>query len=93
MRLNISLIDNIKSIFVTERIPERIVRIMAGTDSIHIELLHDKDILNHISFTEDITFVRVHLMSVHSLYKHWLSVHKELSINNFNVSETHLYRS
>ena len=48
VRLDVCLVNYIKTVFVAERIPTRIIRIVACSYSIHIEFLHDEDILDHI---------------------------------------------
>ena len=48
MSLDISLVNNIKSVFVAEVIPKGIVRIVASAHSIEVQLLHYEDIPLHI---------------------------------------------
>ena len=90
MRLNISLCNHIKTIFVTQRIPERIVRIVTCSYRIHIKLLHDKDILYHVGLTYHIAFIRVDLMPVHTFDEYWLAIYKKLTSNYFHITETNL---
>ena len=90
VRLDIGLSDNVKTIFVTKRIPERIVRIMACTDCVHVELLHDEDILDHVSLAYDISLVRIHLVPVHTLDEYRLAVDKKLASDNLHIPESDL---
>ena len=91
MRLDVRLIHDINSILVTERVPERVVRIVACTHCIDVQLLHDQDILDHVSLGHDISLVRVHLMPVRSLYEDRLSVYKKLASLYADIPESHGY--
>ena len=93
MRLYVSFIDNIKSITVAQRVPQRVIRIMACTNCVDIELLHDEDIIYHILLGNDISLVRIDFMPVGTLDKHRLSVYKKLPSFNLHISETYLYGS
>ena len=92
MRLDIRLCHYIKAITVAECVPERIVRIMTGTYSIDVQLFHDLDILDHIGFSHHISLVWIHLMTVGTLDKHRLAVHKELSILDAHIPESDFKR-
>ena len=90
MRLHVGLIHDINTVAVTERIPERIVRIMAGSDRIDIKLFHDLDITDHILLRNHISIIRIHLMSVDTLDEHRLAVHLEIGTLNADIAETDL---
>ena len=89
VRLDVGLIDDIQSITVAKRIPERVIRIVAGTYGIDVQLLHDLYITYHICFRHHISLVRVHLMTVDTLDKDRLSVDLELAVFDADIPETH----
>ena len=91
VRLDIRFIYHIKSIFVAERIPERIVRIMTCPYSIDIELLHDHDILDHICLAHHISLIRVHLVAIGALDEDWLSVHEKLSVLYSHIPKAYVH--
>ena len=93
VRFHIGLVDNIKSVTVTERIPEVIIRIVTRTYSIDVQPLHDKDILYHISLGHHISLIRIHFMSVRALDKDRFSVDKKLSTLDAYIPETDFNRS
>ena len=88
VRLDVRFIYNIKSITVAERIPTRIIRIVTCTYRIDVELLHYKDITDHILFRNNISLVRIDLMSVCTFDKYWLSVDQKLIADDSDISET-----
>ena len=91
MRLDIGLVDNIKTIFVTERIPKRIIRVMTCPHSVDIELLHDLDILDHVSLTHHISLIRIKLMTVGSLDEDRLAVHEKLAVLYSHIPEAYVH--
>ena len=91
VRLDIRFIYHIKSIFVAERIPERVVRVMACPYSIDIELLHDHDILDHIRLAHDISLIWIHLVTVGTLDQDRLAVHEKLTVLNGHIPETYVH--
>ena len=90
VRLHICLIHNIYAIAVTKRIPERVIRIVTCADGIDVELLHDPDITNHILLAHDISLIWVHLMSVHTLDEHRLTIDLKIDTLNAYVAEADL---
>ena len=93
MRFEVSLSSKIQSVFITEFIPARIVRIMAGTNRIDVQLFHDSDILNHALYTYHISTIRIYLMPVGTLNQYRLAVHQQLGVLDFHIAEAHLLRN
>ena len=91
--LLVSLSYHIDTILIAELVPAWIVRIVAGTDSVDIQALHNLDVLNHALHAQYITSIRVNLMTVGTLDKHRLTVDKELLVLDFHLAETYLDRS
>ena len=91
--LLVSLSYHIDTILIAEFVPAWIIRIVAGTDSVDIQALHNLDILNHALHAQYITSIRVNLMTVGTLDEHRLTVDKELLVLDFHLAETHLDRS
>ena len=90
MRLDVSLVHDIYSITVAERVPQRVIWIVGCTHCIDIELLHHLDILNHILLCNHISSMRIHFMSVSTLYEYRLTIHKKLTVLDTHVSESDL---
>ncbi len=95
VRLNISLTNHIQPILITQIIPFRIIRIMAGTHSVQIILLHNPDILNHPFTGYHITGQRIHFMPVSTFKQHRLPIHPYLSqiLFQFNFPESYPLRN
>ena len=91
--LDIGFGCDVDAIDVAELIPTWVVRIVAGANSIHIELLHHLNILNHAVNTHDIATIRVKFMTVNTLDEHWLSVHEQLGILDFHLAEAYMLRN
>ena len=91
--LLVSLSNHIDTILIAELIPAWIIRIVAGTDSVDIQALHNLDILNHALHAQYVTSIWVNLMTVGTLDKHRLTVDKELLVLDFHLAETNLDRS
>ena len=90
VRLNIGLVNHIKSIFVAEGVPERVVWIVACSYSIDIQLFHDKNILYHVGLGNHISLVGIEFMTVCTFEQNGLAVDKELIADNLHVAETYL---
>ena len=63
---------------------------MAGAHGVQVELLHHLDVLQHTFARDDITAVRVHLMTVGALEEDGLAVDKYLFSLQFYLAETYL---
>ena len=87
VRLDVRLIQDIKSIAVAERVPERVIRIVTGTYSIDIQLFHYLNITNHIRLGNHISLIRIHFMPVDTLDEHRLAIHLELTTLDADISE------
>ena len=86
--LDVSLSSHIDAIFITKVIPYRIIRIVTGTNGIDIKLLHALDVQNHTLTGNDITAVRIKLVTVHALDIYRLAIDKELRVLDFHLTET-----
>ena len=91
MRLDIRLCHYIDTVLVAKVIPKIVVGIMAGAHGVQVELLHHLDVLQHTFARDDITAVRVHLMTVGALEEDGLAVDKYLFSLQFYLAETYLY--
>ena len=83
----------IQTILVTQVIPSRVIRIVAGTNGIDVQLLHDLDILNHAFYRYNVSSVRINLMSVGTLEQYRFSVDEHLSVLDFHFAETYILRN
>ena len=68
MGFAVGFVPNVKSIFVAEFVPIRIVGIMAGAHRIDIQLLHQGNVAYHRLAADDMARVRVMFMAVHTFY-------------------------
>ena len=89
MTLQITLGSQVESVFVAEVVPTWIIRIVAGTYSVDVQLLHNLDILNHTVNRYNVTTIRIQFVAVGTLNQNRLSVHQQLSALNLNVAETY----
>ena len=83
--------DHVKAIFVAEVIPEVVVGVMAGADSVDVVLLHDPDVLQHAFGGEVIAAVGVHLMPIDPFDEDGLAVDEQLSVLYFYFSKSNFY--
>ena len=67
---------HINTVLVTKFVPEIVVRIVASAYGIQVELLHDLNVLNHAFFGNDISTIRVKLMTIGTLDKDRLAIHQ-----------------
>ena len=86
---HVGLVHNVKAESVAEGEPEGIVRIVAGADGVHVQALHNPDVLHHLLFSDDIAFVGRHFVTIDALYKHRLPVHEELLPADFHRAEAY----
>mmetsp|Transcript_48926 Transcript_48926/g.79598 ORF Transcript_48926/g.79598 Transcript_48926/m.79598 type:complete len:319 (-) Transcript_48926:1448-2404(-) len=64
VRLDVGLIHDVEPVFVAQFVPQRIVRIMGGSDGVEIVLLQKQDVLNHVLLGDDVAMFRMVLVSV-----------------------------
>ena len=86
--LKVGLSRHVDTILVTKIIPTGIIRIVAGTYSIDVQLLHDFNVLNHARYGYHIATVWIQFMTVGTLNEDSLAVYQQLSVLDFNVTET-----
>ena len=88
VRFDIGFVDQVETVFVAKVVPARIVRIMARTNRVDIERLHERDILKHAFFGERVAGERMMLVPVDALYEDRLVVDEEFSVFDFDLAET-----
>ena len=88
MTFEVRFCRQVNSIFITEVIPARIIRIVACTYSIDIQLFHYLNILNHTFYRHYIATIRIQLMTVNALDQDWLPIHQQLSFLDLHPAET-----
>ena len=76
MAFDVGFSYHINAVLVAELIPIVVVRIVASTHGIQVELFHYLDVLNHALFGNDITAVRIQLMTIGTLDKDRLTIHQ-----------------
>ena len=92
VRLDVGLVDDVQSILITQVIPLGRVGIVARTNGVDVKLLHQFDILNHSLARHHKALQRIHLVTIHTLDQHGLTIHQQQSILNLRCAETHSLR-
>ncbi len=92
VRLDVTLVQHIDSVLVAEVVPLGSVGVVAGAHGVHVELLHEADILNHALARHDESFLRVDLVAVGALDEHGLAVDQKLSVADLRRAESHALR-
>ena len=89
MRLQISLRHNIESVFITELIPVVIIGVVAGTHSVHVQLLHHQHILTHTLTRDIIAAIGIHLMAICTLNENRLTIDEQLPIRHTHIPKAY----
>ena len=74
MAFDIGFCGDVESVLVAEFIPAWVVGIVAGTNGIDVQLLHDADVLNHAFNAHHIAAVWVQFMTVGTLDEYGFAV-------------------
>ena len=90
MRFDISLVDYVETITVTQGVPARIIGIVAGSYRIDIQLLHNTDIANHLLLGNNISARLAEFVPIHTLDEHRLPVHQQLRVLDFHGAEAEI---
>ena len=88
MTFDVCLAYHVETVLIAELIPLRIVRIVRGTHSIDVELLHHLHILHHLTDAEGSAVYCIVLLSVHTLDGDGYTVYQKLSVLHFDGTET-----
>ena len=91
--LDIRLGHHIEPVAVAELVPVAVVGIVACTDSVDVEALHQLHVLQHPLAADHISAVGIHLMPVHALEEHAPAVHENLRIPYLYLPEAHSDRN
>ena len=91
MGLHVGLIDHVKTIFITETVELRAVRIVTGTDSVDVVLLHGDQILTDDIFRDHPAGFGAEFVTVHSFKNDPLSVQEHDTVFDLKPSETNLF--
>ena len=92
MALLIGLGNNIQSVFIAQLIPPRIIGIMARSNGIDVELLHDFNVLNHALKGHNIAAIGIHLVSIGTFDEHRLAINQQLPVFDFHLAEPYFLR-
>ena len=90
--LNVCLCCHIDTIFITQLIPTWVIGIVRSTHSIHVQLLHYLNVLNHAVNTHHIATIRVEFVTVHTLDEDGLTIHEQLLVFDFHLTEANALR-
>ena len=89
--LDVGLGHHIDAVLVAEVIPVVVIRIVAGTHRIEVELLHDLDVLLHTGAGDYVTSVRIQLVAVGALDEDGLAVDEQLGVLDLDLAETDVH--
>ena len=92
VRFDISLVDYVETITVTQGVPARIIGIVAGSYRIDIQLFHNTDIANHLFLGNNISARLAEFVTVYALDEYRLAVHQELRVLDFHGTEAKIQR-
>jgi len=62
--LVVRLVDDVETIFITQLVPVRVVRVVASAHRVDVQLLHYPDVAEHVLLGDDVGSVRVHFVAV-----------------------------
>ena len=88
MDFYVGFVDDIETVFVTQLIKLRCIRIMAGADSIEIVLFHQAHIFADMFQRNSRTYIRITVMTVGSAETDFLTVQVYNGIFNADLTET-----
>ena len=91
VRFEIGFGHHVESVFVTQGIPIRVVRIVAGTYGVDVEVLHHLYVLQHPLAGHHVAAVRIHLVTVGALEEDRLPVDQYLRVLQFDFAEAHFH--
>ena len=87
VRLHVRFADDHDTLAVAEIVPLRVVRIMAGAHRVHVETLHEPDVLEHSFAGHGISAFRLHFVAVDALEKNALAVEIDDGILDLDTAE------
>ena len=88
VRLNVRLGADVEPVDVTELVEVGIIRVVAGADSIHIELLRQLHVLQHPLARHDASGIGVGVVAIGALDEDRLAINLEQSVLDPDVAET-----
>ena len=91
--LKVGLSRHVDTILVTKVIPTGIIRIVAGTYGINVQLLHDFNVLNHARYGYHVTTVWIQFMTVGTLNEDGLAVDQQLAALDFYLADAYALRN
>ena len=89
MRFDVGLVDQIQAVLITQIVPLRIVRIVAGPHGVQIKLLHYLDIADHRLDRDRVAGHRFVLVPVGTFQVDPLAVDPQIAVLHFNSAKTH----
>ena len=88
MALDIGFGNHINTVLIAKVIPTGIIGVVAGAHGVHVQLLHDFDVLNHAFHADEVTAVGVQFVAVGTFDEDGLTVDEDLSVLDFDTAET-----
>ena len=90
MSFYVSLIHQVDAILVTKVIPKRVIRIVRTSHGIDIETLQESEVVHHDILGCHMSQRVVGLMSVHTFYIYYLTIHHQTAILYLDLTEAHI---
>ena len=86
--LYVSLVHAVQSVVVEHGIHLSLTRIVAGTDGVHVSLLHQDYVAKHGLYVDGVTIEWVNILGVDTLEEYSLAVYINQFILDGHLSET-----
>ena len=86
--LHVSLVHAVQSVVVEHRIHLSLTRIVAGTNGVHVSLLHQNYVAKHGLHVDGVTIEWMNILSVDTLEEYSLAVYINQFILDSHLSET-----
>ena len=88
MALYVSLVHTVQSVVVEHRIHLSLTRIVAGTNGVHVSLLHQDYVVKHSLHIDGVTIEWMNILGVDTLEEYSLAVYINQFALDGNLSET-----
>ena len=88
VRLNIRLVNDVKSVFFAHLEETRVVGIVRGTNGIYVMLLHHFEVEHHILNRANVSRKRIRVVAVYALDFYHSVIEFECAVDNLALTES-----
>lgn len=85
---DVGFVHDVDAVFVAEVVPAFLVRVVAVSYGVDVELLHQRDVFDHIGFGDGVASIGVHFMAVGAAHLEWFSVDADDWAIDFDLPES-----